>query len=86
MVRTVDAASLQATVFLRNLSNLGYRVKNLQLTASIQDPQDPTRLTPVATLVPDVEPADGFTLGPLGAERGRSSSRTRPSSRTWPRA
>jgi hypothetical protein len=70
VVRSVDGATLQATVFLRNLSNLGYRVKNLQLTASIQDPQDPTRLTPVATLVPDAEPADGFTLGPLGADKG----------------
>ena len=68
--RQVVGAAMRATVFLRNPTNLAFRVKNLQLTASIQDPQDPTRLTPVATLVPDAEPADGYTLGPLGADRG----------------
>lgn len=68
--RTVQGATMQATVYLRNASNLGYRLKNLQLTAFIQDPQDPTKLSPVATLTPDAEPEDGYTLGPLGVDRG----------------
>ena len=68
--REVVGASLQATVSLRNLSNLAYRVKNLQVTAFVQDPQDRSRLTPVATLLPDIEPEDGFTLGPLVTNRG----------------
>ena len=68
--RDVVGASLQATVSLRNVSNLAYRVKNLQVTAFIQDPLDHSRLTPVATLLPDSEPADGFTLGPLVTNRG----------------
>ena len=61
---------MQVAVSLRNVSNLAYRVKNLQVTAFIQDPLDHTRLTPVATLLPDSEPAEGFTLGPLVADRG----------------
>ena len=62
---------MQVTVSLRNLSNLAYRVKNLQVTAFIQDPLDHTKLTPVATLLPDpAEPDDGFTLGPLVTNRG----------------
>ena len=68
--RQVVGASLQATVSLRNVSNLAYRVKNLQVTAFIQDPLDHSRLTPVATLLPDAEPADGYTLGPLVTDRG----------------
>lgn len=68
--RQVEGASMQATVFLKSTGNLAFRVQNVQLTAVLQDPQDPTRLTPVATLLPDAEPADGFTLGPLNPERG----------------
>jgi hypothetical protein len=68
--RDIQGAVMQVTVNLRNISSLAYRVKNLQITAFIQDPQDHTRLTPIATLLPDSEPEDGFTLGPLAAERG----------------
>ena len=68
--RSVEGAVMQVTVDLRNVSSLAYRVKNLQITAFIQDPQDHSRLTPVATLLPDSEPEEGFTLGPLQAERG----------------
>ncbi|MCC6456060.1 MAG: hypothetical protein IT328_13990 [Caldilineaceae bacterium] len=70
VVREVVGAQLQASVFLRNTSNLAYSIHNLQLTAVLQNPQDPTRLIPVATLLPDAEPEEGFTLGPLSPERG----------------
>src|SRR5262245_47955168 len=61
---------MQVAIDLSNLSDLAYRVKNLQDTAFVQDPLDHTRLTPIATLVPDFEPEDGFTLGPLVANHG----------------
>ena len=71
VTREVFGASLPATVLLRNPSNLAYKVRNLQVTVFILDPQQPSRLIPVATLVPDpVEPAEGFALGPLQRERG----------------
>src|SRR5262249_2472415 len=68
--RNAQGASMQVAIDLSNLSNLAYRVKNLQVTALIQDPLDHARLTPIATLVPDSEPEDGFTLGPLVANHG----------------
>jgi hypothetical protein len=68
--RQVVGAALRATVTLRNNGNLAFRIQNLQVTAFILDPQDPTRLIPVATLLPDAEPVNGYTLGPLVPQRG----------------
>jgi len=68
--RTLVGATMQVAVNLHNLSNLAFRVKNLQVTALSIDPLDHSRLTPVATLTPDSEPEDGFTLGPLVSDRG----------------
>ncbi|MFO0842108.1 MAG: binary toxin-like calcium binding domain-containing protein [Gemmataceae bacterium] len=68
--RTVEAARIDTAIDLTNLSDLSYRVKNLQVTALMADPRDPTSLTPVATLAPEQEPADGFVLGPLSRSRG----------------
>lgn len=68
--RNVVGAVMQAAVSLRNVSDLAYRVKNLQVTALIQDPLDHTSLTPVATLLPDNEPEEGYTLGALVKNRG----------------
>ena len=68
--RQVQGATMQVGLSLRNVSNLAYRVKNLQVTAFIQDPLDRTRLTPIATLLPDSEPAEGFTLGALVTSKG----------------
>jgi Bacterial TSP3 repeat/Clostridial binary toxin B/anthrax toxin PA Ca-binding domain len=68
--REVQGAVMQVAVSLRNVSNLAYRVQNMQVTAFIQDPLDHSKLTPVATLLPDSVPTDGFTLGPLVNNRG----------------
>src|SRR5262249_48487612 len=70
--RQVVGAVMQVAVSLRNVSDLAYRVKNLQLTAFIQDPLDHSHLTPVDTLLPELgsEPPEGYTLGPLVTNRG----------------
>ncbi len=70
VTRSVQGARMQATISIENASDLAYSISNLQVTAFIQDPQDPTRLRPVATLLPDSEPDEGFHLGPLVPERG----------------
>jgi len=70
VTRSVQGARMSATISIENASDLAYSISNLQVTAFIQDPQDPTRLKPVATLLPDNEPAEGFHLGPLVPERG----------------
>ncbi|MEZ4662217.1 MAG: PKD domain-containing protein [Caldilineaceae bacterium] len=70
VTREVVGASMKVTVFIKNASNLAYRVRNLQLTAFIQNPQNPSELVPLATFLPDAEPEQGFALGPLVPERG----------------
>lgn len=70
VTREVLAARMQATILIRNVSNLAYSIRNMQVTAFIQDPQNASRLIPIATLLPDSEPAEGFTLGPLQRDRG----------------
>lgn len=70
VARQVVGAAMRAAVFLKSTTNLAYAIRNLQLSVLMQDPQDPTRLTPVATLLPDDEPEQGFTLGPLSPDRG----------------
>jgi hypothetical protein len=68
--RTVTGARMQVTVFLKNASTMAFNIRNLQLTAFMYDPSQPTRLVPVATLLPESAPAEGFNLGPLVPERG----------------
>ncbi len=68
--RTVTGARMQVTVFLKNASTMAFNIRNLQLTAFLYDPSEPTRLVPVATLLPESAPAEGFNLGPLVPERG----------------
>jgi hypothetical protein len=68
--RTIDRASMSVAVRIRNIGNIAFTLQNLQITALLQDPRDPTRLIPIATLVPDAPPPNGFSLGPLVPERG----------------
>ena len=70
VAREVFGASMQVTLSLKSTTNLAYFLRNLQVTALKQDQRDPTVLTPIATLVPDQEPPEGFSLGPLNPERG----------------
>lgn len=68
--REVQGAAMRLTVNLRSLGDIAFNISNLQVTAFIQDARDPTRLIPIATLVPENEPASGYNLGPIAPERG----------------
>ena len=70
VTREVHGASVQIGVFLEGRGNMAFSVRNLQVAALTQDPDNPTVLKPLATLVPDSEPETGFTLGPLVATKG----------------
>jgi hypothetical protein len=70
LTRTVEGAKMQVAIHLKNAGNIAFTVKNLQVTAFISDPQKPTRLIPIATLLPEAEPDEGYALGPLVPERG----------------
>ncbi|MGH7806387.1 MAG: hypothetical protein ACREQJ_18710, partial [Candidatus Binatia bacterium] len=69
LTREVVGAQMQIAVTLKNAGDVAFTIRNLQVSALIQDPQNPERLTPIATLLP-VEPDAGFNLGPLSPERG----------------
>lgn len=70
VTREVVGARMQVGVTLKDAGGIAFSIRNLQLTAFIQDPRDPTRLAPVATLLPDAEPEGGFYIGPLQRLRG----------------
>jgi hypothetical protein len=69
VVRTVNAATMQIAVTLESAGDVAFTARNLQVTALTADPEDPTRLTPVATLLP-ADPAAAFNLGPLVPAKG----------------
>lgn len=70
VTRTIDGATMKVAVFLESAGNVAFTAKNLQVAALIADPADPTRLTPVATLLPEGDPATEFNLGPLVPPKG----------------
>jgi len=70
--REVVGASLSAEITLQNLSDVAFRLSDLEIRVATTDPQDPTLLVPVATLFPDStlagNPVD-YNVGP-GQTRG----------------
>jgi len=70
LTREVEGASMKLGVNLRSLGDIAFTISNVQITAFIQDARMPQRLIPIATLVPEAEPASGYNLGPLVQERG----------------
>ncbi|MDF1523135.1 MAG: hypothetical protein P1P87_09995, partial [Trueperaceae bacterium] len=68
VVRTVEGAAVQVAVDLGSISDVAFSATNLEITALWQDPNDPTRLVPIATLVPSSQLAGDvptYNLGPF---------------------
>ncbi|HEX2048597.1 MAG TPA: hypothetical protein VHF27_12595 [Acidimicrobiales bacterium] len=70
VTREVVGASLHLAVSLESRGNIAFTARNLQVAALIQDPDDPKRLTPIGTLVPDAGLETSFNLGPLVPPKG----------------
>ena len=70
VIREVLGASLHLAVSLESRGNIAFTARNLQVAALIQDPDDPKRLTPIGTLVPDTGLETAFNLGPLVPPKG----------------
>lgn len=70
--REVRAASIRVPLSIKSLGSIAFTIENLQVTAFLQDPHDPGRLVPIATLVRDASAGvpNRFNLGPLVPERG----------------
>ena len=70
VTRDVYGGRVQIGVFLEGRGNVAFTVRNLQVAALMQDPDNPSILTPIATLLPDSGPDTAFNLGPLVAAKG----------------
>ena len=73
VTREVVGASLSAEVTLQNLSDVAFTLSNVEIRVATTDPENPSRLVPVATLFPDSTLQSGnpedFNIGP-GQTRG----------------
>ncbi|MDQ4068784.1 MAG: hypothetical protein M3203_04820 [Actinomycetota bacterium] len=70
VVREVVGADLRLAVSLESRGSIAFTARNLQVAALIQDPDDPKRLTPIGTLVPESGLETSFNLGPLVPPKG----------------
>ncbi|HEX7003623.1 MAG TPA: hypothetical protein VF168_05520 [Trueperaceae bacterium] len=74
VVREVEGAAMQLALNLGSVSDVPFSVTNLEITAMWQDPIEPTRLVPVASLVPEVQLDTGeapqYNLGPFVPDIG----------------
>ncbi|HEX7021372.1 MAG TPA: hypothetical protein VF171_00845, partial [Trueperaceae bacterium] len=71
--REVMGASMKLSLDLGSISDVAFSVSNLEVTALWQDPVDPTRLVPIATLVPSAQLTGGtptYNLGPFVPTKG----------------
>jgi hypothetical protein len=70
--REVLGASMSVTINIKSLGDIAFTISNLQISVLMQDPSNPSRLLPIATLVPDAGSStpNSFNLGPLIAYRG----------------
>ncbi len=73
--RNVVGGRIDALVNLDNLSDVAFKLSNLEITVSAPDPDDRTSFVPVATLIPNktlvTGEAQSYSIGVLdGASRG----------------
>jgi len=66
--RRVDGASIAVALSLTNASNIAFTIQDIEVTALLQDPADPTKLVPIATLF--AASSSPISIGPLTPERG----------------
>ena len=68
--RSIAGASMRVAINLKSIGNISFTLNDVQVTAFVQDPRNPGRLIPIATLVPEVPADGGYNLGPFIPERG----------------
>ena len=68
VTRVVEGATMAVEVNLANTSNIAFTISNIEITALLQDPRDPSVFVPVATLLSAT--GEPINIGPLTPERG----------------
>jgi hypothetical protein len=68
--RVVENARISVPVYIKSSNDIAFNVSNIIVTALVPSPRDPSKLIPVATLVPAESATGAYTLGPLLPVRG----------------
>ena len=70
VTREITGATMAVALNLKALGNGAFTIRNLEITALIEDPNVPGQFIPVATLLPEGGASAGVNVGPLVSERG----------------
>lgn len=68
VTRVVEGATMAVEVNLVNASNIAFTISNIEITALLQNPSDPSMLVPIATLFAASDAP--ISIGPLTPVRG----------------
>ena len=68
ITREVNGASMAIAIEIANASDISFTLSNIEVLAKMQDPRDPSRFVPLATLMSDS--GNSFTISPAPFERG----------------
>lgn len=69
LTRSVEAARISTLVYLSSVSDVAFTLRDIEVSALVDDPNDPGSYVPVATLVPASSNSE-YNLGPLRGEIG----------------
>lgn len=75
VTRTVTGGSLVIPLDIKNAGDLTFSISDIELTALIPNPDNPTEFVPIGTLLPPGDVAEtsrdtSFTLGTIDSQRG----------------
>ena len=68
--RSVTGARLVVPVSIENVSDIAFTMSNVEITALIPNPADPTSLIPIATLLPEAGTATTYNFGTIDTRLG----------------
>jgi hypothetical protein len=68
--RSVTGARLVVPVSIENISDIAFTMSNVEITALIPNPADPTSLIPIATLLPEAGTSDTYNFGTIDTRLG----------------
>jgi hypothetical protein len=68
--RSVTGAKLVVPVSIENISDVAFSMSNVEITALIPNPADPTSLIPIATLLPEPGTSTTYNFGTIDTRLG----------------
>ena len=75
--RTVTGASLVVPLVIENAGDISFTISDVEVTALVPDPVNPTVFVPIGTLLPPADGVSSFTLGTIDSRVGPFKFQTR---------